>query len=132
MESLIKQLDIDVFTEKFGTEEQCLEYLAVQKWREGFVCRHCGHTNYCKGKKPHSRRCTKCKREESPTSHTIFHGCKIPLTDAFRMAYQLCHVPGTSTYELSRQFDTRQMTCWKFKKKVMECIEKKGELKLVD
>jgi hypothetical protein len=132
VESLIKKLDIEIFSEKFATEEQCLEYLADEKWKDGYECRHCGHTNYCKGKKPYSRRCTKCKREESATSHTIFHGCKIPITDAFRMAYQLCHVPDTSTYELSRQFDTRQMTCWKFKKKVMECIEKKGELKLVD
>ena len=132
MEALIKKLDIKGFTELFNTEEKCLEYLSVKKWEGGFLCRNCGHTNYCKGRKPYSRRCTRCKREESATSHTIFHGCKIPLTDAFRMAYRLCRVPGTSTYELSRQFDTRQMTCWKFKKKVIECIENNGELKLVD
>ncbi len=132
MEALIKKLDIKGFTELFDTEEKCLEYLAVMKWEDGFVCRYCGHTNYCRGRKPYARRCTRCKREESATSHTIFHGCKIPLTDAFRMAYRLCRVPETSTYELSRQFETRQMTCWKFKKKVIECIENKGELKLVD
>lgn len=103
-------------------EDNCLAFLAGEKWSGGFTCRHCGNTNYCKGKKPHSRRCTRCKREESATAHTVFHGCRMPLTQAFAMAYQICHKPGISTYELSRRLDTRQMTCWKFKQKIMECL----------
>lgn len=112
-------------------ENRCLEFIAKEKWNQGFICRKCGNDNYCSGKKPFSRRCTRCKHEESATSHTIFHGCHLPLTQAFRLAYQVCHYPEVSTYELARQLDTRQMTCWKLKKKMMECIEAHGELKVV-
>lgn len=115
-----------------GSEEECLKFLSDQKWQEGFVCRHCGHTNYCRGKKPYSRRCTRCKKEESATAHTIFHGCRLPLKEAVHMAFRICREPGISTYELSRQFDTRQMTCWKLKKKIMDCIERNGELEILE
>ncbi len=117
--------------EVLSDEGRCLEFIANEKWSKGFVCRKCGNDNYCSGKKPFSRRCTRCKHEESATSHTIFHGCHLPLTQAFRLAYQVCHNPGVSTYELARQLDTRQMTCWKLKKKMMECIEAHGELKVI-
>jgi hypothetical protein len=112
-------------------ENRCLEFIASEKWKQGFVCRKCGNDNFCIGKKPYSRRCTRCKHEESATSHTIFHGCHLPLTQAFRLAYQVCHNPEVSTYELARQLDTRQMTCWKLKKKMMECIEAHGELRVI-
>jgi two-component system, sensor histidine kinase LadS len=112
-------------------EGKILEYLAAEKWRDGFVCRKCGHDNFCTGKKPFSRRCTRCKHEESATSHTIFHGCHLPLSQAFRLAYEVCMDPEISTYELARQLDTRQMTCWKLKKRMMECIKAGGKLEIV-
>ena len=129
--NLLKDLDIKQVSLMFDTEEKCLEYLADAKWNSGFTCRYCGNTNYCKGRKAHSRRCTKCKHEESATSHTIFHGCRMPITEAFQMAVTVCHKPDISTYKMAEQFDTRQMTCWKFKKKILECIESKGELKML-
>jgi hypothetical protein len=55
----------------------------------------------------------------------------LPVTEAFRIAYTVCGDPSISTYELARQLDRRQMTCWKFKKKIMECIERRGRLELV-
>lgn len=108
--------------EKELSEEELLFLLAEQKWKDGFVCRKCGNTNYCKGKKPHSRRCTKCKSEESATAHTVFHHCKIPLNEAFTLARIICCNPKTSSYEISRLFDKRQMTCWKFKTRMLECL----------
>jgi hypothetical protein len=132
MNKLFGKSEPEFVISSFDSEEKCLEYLAGEKWAEGFVCRHCGNTNYCKGKRPFSRRCTRCKREESATAHTIFHGCKIPLTEAFKMAYNVCQSPDISTYNLSRLFNIRQMTCWKFKKKIMDCIKKNGELEIVN
>ena len=107
------------------------QFIADVKWENGFVCRNCGHTNYCKGKTPHSRRCTRCKHEESATAHTIFHRCHIPITEAFRIVYMVCHDPSVSTYELSRQIELRQMTCWKLKHRLVECIRNKGEVDLM-
>lgn len=111
------------FSTCFPDEASCLEFLADAKWSSGFVCRKCGHSNFCKGKTPYSRRCTRCKHEESATSHTVFHNCRIPLTKAFKMSFLVCDKPEISTYKLSRQLETRQMTCWKFKKKILDCIE---------
>lgn len=132
MKDIFKKLDLSQFNTQFSTDEKCLQYLADLKWKDGFVCKKCGHTNYCKGKTAHSRRCTRCKSEESATAHTIFHRCKISITDAFEIAYSVCSQPDISTYELARKIDGRQMTCWKFKKKIMDCIENKGELKLYE
>jgi DNA-directed RNA polymerase subunit RPC12/RpoP len=122
-----KKLEI----ESFGSKEACLKLIADQKWAEGYTCRNCGNTNFCKGKTPYSRRCTRCKHEESATSHTIFHRCKLELPEAFRIIYMVCNNPVISTYELSRQMELRQMTCWKLKNKLMECIREKGEIDIL-
>lgn len=110
------------FEQLFSTEEACLQYLAAEKWKNGYVCRKCGHTHYCEGPTPYSRRCTRCKHNESATAHTVFHRCHLPLTEVFRMAWLVCNRPGISSYELSRLFNLRQMTCWRLKHKVEECL----------
>jgi len=123
-----KQLDISELTHFFEKDDDCLKFLADKKWESGFVCQKCGNQNYCKGKSPYSRRCTRCKTEESATAHTIFHRCHIPITEAFRIVYLVCHDPSISTYELSRLVELRQMTCWKLKSRLVECIRNKGEV----
>lgn len=128
MKFSFKDISADLLDELLSDEDRCLAFVAEEKWQDGFVCRKCGHDNFCKGKKPHSRRCTRCKHEESATANTIFHGCHLPLTQAFRLAYQVCHDPDISTYELARQLETRQMTCWKLKKRMLECIGTQGTL----
>jgi len=125
------RLLFDDITEKdfellFADDESCMAWLASKKWDKGFVCRKCGHHNHCPGKRPYSRRCTRCKREESATAHTPFHHCRIPLRDAFRMAWLCCHSPAISAAHLSRELDIRQMTCWKFKKKIQQCMNDVG------
>lgn len=117
--------DIEEFKRIFNTEEACLKAIAEDKWNNGFICRKCGHNHYCEGKSPYSRRCTKCKTDESATAHTLFHHCRISINDAFEMAYRVCCFPGISSYELSRKLNTRQMTCWKFKKRIKEAIEER-------
>ena len=128
MELTIKNLDIGLFENTFSSPEGCLQFLAEKKWANGFTCNKCGHTNFCKGKTSFSRRCTRCKHEESATAHTIFHRCHIPLTEAFRIVYMVCHDPSVSTYEISRQVELRQMTCWKLKSRLMECLRTRGEV----
>lgn len=123
-------LNIKDFNDKFADTDKCLQYLSDVKWKNGFICRKCGHSNYCKGKTNYSRRCTRCKAEESATAHTIFHHCKIDLTDAFNIVFNVCTNPEISTYELAKKLERRQMTCWKFKRKIMDCIENQGEFKI--
>jgi hypothetical protein len=122
MKLRFNHLTSEMFDVQFPDDASCLAYLADHKWQDGFVCRKCGHTHFCKGKKPHSRRCTRCKSEESATAHTPFHRCRIPVREAFRIAWLCCTSPAISTYSISRELDIRQMTCWKFKRKLMECV----------
>jgi len=126
MKTFFQNIDLHEFDIQFADDEKCLEFLSQQKWKDGYVCRKCGNTNYCKGKTPFSRRCTKCKHEESATSNTMFHGCKISLTKAFRIAFLVCNKPDISTYKISQKINIRQMTCWKFKKRITECIENRS------
>jgi hypothetical protein len=108
----------------FVSDEKCLEFLADLKWADGFMCRRCGNTNFCMGKTPYSRRCTKCKSEESATSGTIFHNCKFPIHKAFFIAYNVCKgKEDVSTYEFARRLALRQMTCWNFKTKIQSAIK---------
>jgi hypothetical protein len=110
------------FENSFSSNEKCLEFLANEKWKDGYICKKCGNTNYCKGKTLFSRRCTKCKHDESATANTMFHRCKVPLNEAFKLAYEVCNLPEVSIAKLSETFERRQMTCWKLKKKIMECL----------
>jgi hypothetical protein len=109
--------------ELFSSDVKCYEFLAEVKWGEGFICRKCGNTNYCQGKTPHSRRCTKCKTEESSSAGTIFHNCKFPISKAFYIAYNVCKgEEDLSTYEYARRLALRQMTCWNFKTKIQQAL----------
>jgi hypothetical protein len=115
--------------------DKVLKFVADIKWEQGYACRNCGHTNYCEGKTASSRRCTRCKKEESATSHTIFHNIKFPINKAFYIAYNVC-VLGTdfSSYNFSDQLGLNQMTCWKFRKRIQNCmlkfeVSKKIEIK---
>jgi hypothetical protein len=114
----------DQLEELFSSDEKCYEFLASLKWEQGFTCRKCGGTNYCQGKTPFSRRCTRCKSEESAVAGTIFHNCKFPLSKAFYIAYHVCKgKEDLSTYEYARRLSLRQMTCWNFKSKINHAME---------
>jgi hypothetical protein len=128
MLTIFGKINIPKIKDFFADEEKCLEFIADEKWKDGYACRKCGHHNYCQGKTPFSRRCTRCKSEESATSHTIFHRCRISLPDAFRIAHLVCSEPNISSTELSKQVNIRQMTCWKFKKKISKCIEERDDM----
>ena len=112
--------------------EKVLKFIADLKWRDGYVCRNCGHTNFCEGKTPSSRRCTRCKKEESATANTIFHNIKFPVNKAFFIAYNVCMLGNDiSTYKYSEQLGINQMTCWKFRKRIQDCLIKQGPEKSI-
>jgi hypothetical protein len=49
MESKFKSLSIFEFQQMFPDERSCFEYLSNLKWKDGFICKKCGHTHYCNG-----------------------------------------------------------------------------------
>ena len=81
----------DKFNKHFTNDDDCFKYLSEIKWKDDtFVCTRCGNTHYCKGHLPFSRRCTKCKHDESPTAGTVFDKLKFSLNTAFHIAFNLC------------------------------------------
>jgi two-component system, sensor histidine kinase LadS len=128
LKELVGQLDQERFRETFKTREECLEILAKAKWNNGFVCRSCGNERYCQGRTPFSRRCTRCKKDESASAHTIFHHCRIELPRAFEIAYLVCGSPSIPASEISKVMETRHMTCLNFKKHILQCLKSDGNL----
>jgi two-component system, sensor histidine kinase LadS len=128
LKELIGQLDSARFRETFSTQEECLQVLANAKWADGFVCRNCGNEKYCQGHTLFSRRCTRCKKDESATAHTIFHHCRMDLPRAFEIAYMVCGTPAMPASEISQVLETRHMTCLNFKKRILQCLQLDGRL----
>lgn len=112
------------FNKRFKDDNDCFEYLSLVKWEDGFNCRKCNHDKYYTGKKPFSRRCLKCKYDESPTTNTMFEKIKFSILIAFHIAFKIStKKKGMSSIELSREFELRQKTCWTFKQKVQEAMK---------
>lgn len=113
------------FNKRFKDDNDCYKYLSSIKWIDNnFCCKKCSYNKYCKGKKPFSRRCIKCRYDESPTSGTMFDKCKFSLLIAFHIVFKIStKKKGMSSVELSNEFELRQMTCWKFKWKIQQAME---------
>lgn len=113
------------FNRHFKDDADCYKYLASIKWDvKAYECKRCREKKYCRGKKPFSRRCIKCRYDESPTAGTMFDKCKFSLLVAFHIAFKIStKKKGMSSLELSREFEQRQMTCWEFKWKIQQAMQ---------
>lgn len=120
----IKTITAEEAQELMSSEERVMQLLASVKWKSGYNCRNCGHSNYCEGKSAHSRRCTRCKKDESAAANTLFHNVKFPLNKAFYMVYHVC-VQGNdlTTGNYADRLGINMMTCWKFRKRILQCLE---------
>lgn len=111
------------FNRTFKTDEDCLKYLSLLKWEDGFRCKRCQNIKFSQGKKEFNRRCTKCRYEESPTAGTAFDKVKFSLLKAFHIVFKIStKKKGMSSLELSKEFDLRQKTCWEFKWKIQQAM----------
>jgi hypothetical protein len=113
------------FNRFFQSDDDCYRYLSEIKWDVGhpYTCKKCGYLKYGKGKKPFSRRCTKCNYDESPTAGTMFDKLKFSLLIAFHIVFKIStKKKGMSSLELSEEFELRQKTCWEFKWKIQQAM----------
>ena len=120
---MFQGVDIIEFLQEFSNDETCKKYLSDIKWKDGFICKNCNHTGWCKTKKPYVRKCNKCKHKESVTAGTLFHKVKFPLYKAFFIVFIMSTSKKSwSSEEFSRKLSLRQKTCWLFQHKVREAM----------
>lgn len=126
-----QDVDFSEFSKIYPDRETCFKFLSDLKWTEAYSCKKCGNTNYLHGQLPYSRRCTKCRYEESVIANTIFQNSRIPINKAFYMLFLVYSTKGKiSSHKLSEILGIRQSTCWSYSsrmKKVME--ERKKDIK---
>lgn len=121
--NIFKGVNSIKFNRRFKDDNDCLDYISELKWEDGYKCNRCGNNKYCIGKKPHNRRCTKCRYDESPTVGTMFEKIKFSILIAFHIAFKIStKKKGMSSLELSHEFELRQKTCWEFKLKVQKAM----------
>ncbi|MCP4179605.1 MAG: IS1595 family transposase [bacterium] len=122
---MYKDTDLLEFIKTFSTSDDCLKYIATIKWPNNmYTCSKCGNTNFCKGKQNYSRRCTRCKYDESPTSKTMFERIGFDLLRAFHILYALSvRKKGISSYEIENEYSISQEICWRFRNKIQRVMK---------
>jgi hypothetical protein len=102
------------FQDSFKSNNDCKEYLAEFKWKDGFTC-ECGNDKAWDGYKPYTKVCTKCRKIHSSISDTIFHNIKFPLLKAFYIIFEMASsTKSVSALQISRKFSINRKTGWLF------------------
>lgn len=124
----VRGLSRKEFDTRFGTNEQCFDYLEMKKWGNGYRCSRCEHEHCVKGKKKHNRRCASCGYEESLIANTLFHNIKFDLYKAFGMIYEITtNKKGANSMRLGELFEVSQNTAWLFRRKVQSYLKSSGK-----
>src|SRR3954469_19287448 len=79
--------DLPSFQARFGTDEQCRDYLFEARWPEGFCCTGCGHVDAYRHKKRLIDECVACGKQHSLLAGTIFEQTKTGLARWFLAVY---------------------------------------------
>lgn len=124
--NIFKGQNLLEFSDRFKTDEDCKEYLANIKWKNGFHCVKCRHKK-AQIRKNLSRTCNICSHQESATSNTLFHKVKFGVRKAFFIVFEM----STSTKSLSAsyvsvRFGVTEKTARFFMHKVREAMESSG------
>jgi hypothetical protein len=126
---MLKPLNFEEFKGIYPDDESCYKYLEDLKWSKGYQCRKCGNTNYIRGKYDNSRRCTRCRYDESVTAHTIFDNQKFSILKAFYMIFLILERREITEEELASMLEMRRPTCGDFKRKFLAILQGKKKVK---
>ena len=98
---------------RFGTEDDCRQYLVSLRWPEGFRCPRCNHDRAWT-MKGDIYRCTSCDYKSSITAGTIFERTRKPLVLWFRAIWWITsQKSGTSAKGVQRVLELGSyQTAW--------------------
>jgi hypothetical protein len=119
MEKIFRGENILEFINQFPNDETCREFIANQKWKDGYKCSRCENSKYVYFEKHNTRECTKCRHKESATAGTLFHKVKFGIQKAFCIAFEMsCTTKGISSTQAAKRYGVTQKTSWLFMQKV--------------
>src|SRR3954471_1263301 len=96
--------DMPSFVARFGSDEQCREYLFEARWPDGFRCSACGHDDAYALKTKIVYECAACRKQHSLWAGTIFEQTKTGLAKWFLAIYLVTSSKGgIAATELQRQ-----------------------------
>src|SRR5206468_7195980 len=79
--------DLQSCQARFGTDEQCRDYLFEARWPDGFRCAGCGRADAYRHKKRLIDECVACGKQHSLLAGTIFEQTKTGLARWFLAVY---------------------------------------------
>src|SRR3954451_12586856 len=112
------------FNARFGTDEQCREYLFQARWPDGFRCEGCGHGDAYALRTRLVYECTACGKQHSLLAGTLFEQTKTGLARWFLAIYLVTSSKGgIAAAELQRQlgFGSYQ-TAWSWLYKLRKAM----------
>lgn len=120
---IFKGQNLIEFSEHFKTDDNCKEYLADIKWKNGFECVKCSNKT-SQIRKNFARTCNKCSHTETAPANTLFHKVKFGL----RKAFFICFEMSTTTKSLSAsymgvRFGVTEKTALLFMHKIREAMK---------
>ena len=96
--------DMPSFLARFGSDEQCREYLSKARWPDGFQCAACGHDDAYALRTKIVYECVACRKQHSLLAGTIFEQTKTGLAKWFLAIYLATSSKGgIAATELRRQ-----------------------------
>lgn len=122
-----RPLSLEEFTAEFPDDYACADFLAKQRWKNGFKCPSCGGNRawrlearpwlrQCKGvveAKGGVKKFTGCRRQTSVISGTIMHGTHLPLRKWFLAAFMVAtHSNSISALQLQPKIGVGYKTAW--------------------
>lgn len=111
------------FFDTFTSDQDCLEYLTQLRWPEGIYCPVCHVPVTWKHPTRCIWRCSRCKKDISPTANTVLHGNKIGLRKLFCIAWELVDgKQGVSAQKLARDLGLWYKVAWTWLHKLRQIL----------
>lgn len=113
------------FLAYFKDEKTCQKYFEQTRFRDGEYCPHCSHSGIYRFKDGKRFRCSRCHKDFTIKTKTIFGESKIPLQKWFVAIYLLTtNKKGISSINLSKQIGVTQKTAWFMDHRIRKAMKK--------
>ena len=113
---------------RYGTDDQCRDYLTQLRWPDGITCPDCNSEKISRIAKRNQYDCDECRYQFSVMSGTIFHDTHLPLTKWFYATYIMCESrKGVSANQLKRMLRVSYKTAWYLCHRIRKAMEETGK-----